>query len=213
MMVRALALFALLGGLATPLQGQVQVGLSALGGGYVPVADLFETVRLGGETGPIVLNLGQEPGAVVGGRVTVWLSRFGIEAEAAYALSNADLPQAAADAGAADDAPLFLGSLNFLYVLVEAPLSPLSIHLSAGAGLVSRGGEFFSGFDNTTDFAGALGLGLRYGLSRLAYVRVDLRNYLSSFAPATRAGTRFDSQFQNDLVGTLALELVFSPIQ
>ncbi len=212
-MSRALTVIALLGGLASASEAQVQVGLSAFGGGFAPVGELFQSVRVGGQTGPIVLNLGQEPGAVIGGRVTLWLSRLGIDAEAAYAFSNADLPQALTDAGAADDAAVFLGSLNLMYVLVQAPFSPLSIHVSGGAGLISRTGSFFDSFESTTDFAGAFGLGIRYGLSRLAYIRFDLKDYLSSFAPTTRTGFQFDSKFQSDLIGTLALEFVFSPIQ
>ncbi len=212
-MIRALAVMALVGGLASPAEAQVQIGLSAFGGGFVPVGELFESVRIGGQTGPIVLNVGQEPGAVIGGRVTLWLSRLGIDAEAAYAFASADLPQALTDAGANDDAAVFLGSLNIVYVLVQAPFSPLSVHVSGGAGLISRTGDFFNSFESTTDVAGVLGLGIRYGLSRLAYVRFDLRDYLSSFAPTTRGGFQFDSNFQNDLIGTLALEFVFSPIQ
>ncbi len=211
-MVRALAVIALLGGLASPTAAQVQVGLSLVGGGFVPVGELFESVRVGGESGPIVLNLGQEPGAVLGGRVTVWMSRLGIDAEAVYAFSSADLPRPLTDAGAENDAALFLGSVNLVYVLVQAPFSPLSVYVSGGGGLISRTGGFFDNFESTTDLAGAIGFGVRYGFNRLAYLRLDLRDYLSSFAP-TRAGFQFDSKFQNDLIGTLALELVFSPIQ
>lgn len=212
-MVRALAVIALLCGLASPAAAQLQVGLSVVGGGFVPVGELFEAVRVGGETGPIVLNVGQEPGAVLGGRLTVWTSRLGIDAEAVYAFSNADLPQPLTDAGAENDAALFLGSLNLVYVLVQAPFSPLSVYVSAGGGVISRTGGFFNGFESTTDLAGAIGFGVRYGFNRLAYLRLDLRDYLSSFAPTTRGGFQFDSKFQNDLIGTLSLELVFSPIQ
>lgn len=212
-MIRALAVIALLGGLASPTEAQVHVGLSAFAGGFVPVGELFESVRIGGQTGPIVINVGQEPGAVIGGRLTLWLSRLGIDAEAVYAFSNADLPQALTDAGADDDAALFMGSLNLMYVLVQAPFSPLSIHISGGAGVIRRTGGFFDNFESTTDVAGVFGLGVRYGFSRLAYLRFDLRDYLSSFAPTTRTDFQFDSKVQNDLIGTLALELVFTPIQ
>jgi hypothetical protein len=72
---------ALLSSLAAPLYGQVQVGLSAFAGGFLPMGELFEELRLAGQR---VANVSQEPGPAIGGRVTVWISRFAIDAEAGY---------------------------------------------------------------------------------------------------------------------------------
>jgi hypothetical protein len=207
-MLRRLALAAgLISALATPLQGQVNVGLSAFAGGYLPINDLFEEIQIAGRT---VSNLGQEPGLLFGGRITAWLSRFAIEAEAGYALSNIDLPSAIVDLGLSKDASVFVGSLNLMYVVFQAPFSPLNIYVSGGAGVVSRSGEFYDMFEGTTDFSGALGVGLRFGIGRAAYLRFDLRDYIYSFAP-TRRDEVFPSQTQNDVIATVGLEFVFTP--
>lgn len=190
----------------TPAAAQLRVGLSALGGGYLPISDLFDNVIVGGRA---VINLGQEPAPLFGGRVTLWMERFGFEAEVGYAPSDVDLPESLQAQDATDDAYVFLGSVNVLYVVFQAPFSPLSVHVSAGGGIVGRGGAFFDGFEDTTDFAGAAGAGLRFALGRVTRLRFDVRDYISSFAP-TRA-REFESNLQNDLIATVALELALSP--
>lgn len=206
-MIRKLVMaFALLALCVTPAAGQFQVGLSILGGGYLPISDLFDNVVVGGRA---VINLGQQPAPLVGGRVTLWLERFALEAEAAYAPSDVDLPQGLLDQDVIDNAQVFLGSLNLLYVIFQAPFSPLSVHVSAGGGIVSRGGDFFDEFEDTTDLAGTVGAGLRFALGRVMRLRFDVKDYISSFAP-TRA-RELESNLQNDLITTVALELALSP--
>ncbi|MGD2154432.1 MAG: hypothetical protein PVG79_14275 [Gemmatimonadales bacterium] len=200
---------ALLASIAAPLHGQVQIGLSGFAGGMLPVGELFDELRLAGQ---IVANVGQEPGLVVGGRVTVWRSRFAVEAEAGYAFSNVDIPASIVEAGLDNSASLFVGSLNVLYVIFQAPFSPLSIYVSGGGGLVSRSGDFFDIFEGTTDLAGTLGFGLRFGLGRATQLRFDVRDYISSFAP-TRGEDDFDSRLQNDLIATIGLEFVLRPVE
>lgn len=186
----------------------MQLGLSGYGGAYLPLSNLFAAVRVRPDTAqPIVLNLGQEPGLLAGGRLTVRLSRLAVEAEVGYGFSDLDLPT---EAGGLGDASVVLGSLNLLYDVIQAPFSPLSLFVSGGAGFLSRGGDFFDAFDGTTDIAGVLGLGVRIGLGGVTYLRFDIRDYISSFAPEA-GGFQFDSKVQNDLLATLALELVFAP--
>jgi hypothetical protein len=209
-MFRRLMLSALLlASLATPLHGQVQVGLSGFAGGFLPLGELFEELRLGGQR---VANVSQEPGLIVGGRVTVWKSRFALDAEAAYAFSKVDLPSSIIDLGLDNSASVFVGSLNVLYVIFQAPFSPLSIYVSGGGGLVSRSGDFFDIFEGTTDLAGTLGIGLRFGLGSATQLRFDLRDYISSFAP-TRGVEEFDSRLQNDVIATIGLEFVLKPVE
>lgn len=200
---------ALLATLATPLHSQVQVGLSAFAGGFLPVGELFDELRLAGQ---IVANVSQDPGPAIGGRVTVWMSRFAIDAEASYAFSNVDLPSAIVDLGLDNSAAAFVGSVNVLYVIFQAPFSPLRIYVSGGGGLVSRSGDFFDIFEGTTDIAATLGFGLRYGLGRAMQLRFDVRDYISSFAP-TRRDEVFDSKLQNDLIATIGLEFVLRPVE
>ncbi len=209
MIRRPMLTAALLVSLAAPLQGQVQVGLSTFAGGFLPVGELFDELRLAGQ---IIANVSQDPGAGIGGRVTVWMSRFAIDVEAGYAFSNADLPKAIIDLGLDNSASVFVGSVNVLYVVFQAPFSPLRIYVSGGGGLVSRSGDFFDIFEGTTDVAGTLGIGLRFGLSRATQLRFDVRDYISSFAP-TRRDEAFDSKLQNDLIATIGLEFVLRPVE
>lgn len=196
---------------ATPLAGQVRIGLSGFVGGYLPATDLFESVRPD-TTVPIILNLGHQPGLLAGGRLTVRLSRLAVEAEAGYAFADLDVPSAISDV-VSSDASIFLGSVNVLYDVFRAPFSPLSIYLSGGGGIVARSGEFFDALEGTTDVAAAFGFGLRFGLGPATFLRFDLRDYISSFAPRAQSGFQFDSQIQNELIGTLALEFSLTPSQ
>lgn len=198
---------------ASPLHGQeVRVGLSAFAGGFLPTNDLFDSVRLRPDTSSLIIfNLGLEPGLIVGGRLTVRFSRLALEAEAGYAFTSLDFPSVIVDAGANNDATVFLGSINALYDVIRAAFSPLSIYLSGGLGLVARGGDFFEPYNGTTSFSVALGGGFRYGLSPAAFLRFDIRDYISSFAPSTKSGFQFDSKLQNDLIGTIGLEISLSP--
>ena len=211
---RAALVVSLLALSATSLHGQVRIGLSAFTGGFLPTNDLFNSVRLRPDTSSLIIfNLGLEPGLLVGGRLTVRLSRLSLEAEAGYAFSSLDIPSVIVDAGANNDATVFLGSVNALYDVIRAAFSPLSVYLSGGLGLVARGGEFFEPYDGTTSFSLAVGGGFRYGLSPAAFLRFDIRDYISSFAPRTQGGFQFDSKTQNDLIATLGLEISLTPAQ
>ena len=212
MICRVTLIVALVAFNAAPLNGQVRVGLSAFLGGYLPANNLFESVRLGDTDQPIILNLGHKPGIAGGGRLTVRLSRFALEAEAGYVVSDLDIPSAVAD-DVPGDASIFLGSLSVLYDLYRAPFSPLSIYLLGGGGLVARGGDFFDALEGTTDLAGTLGVGLRFGLAPAVFLRFDLRDYISSWAPTAQDGFPFNSKLQNELIGTVAVEFSLTPSQ
>jgi len=195
---------------ASPLDGQVRVGLSAFLGGYLPATNLFDSVRLGDVDQPIILNLGHRPGIAGGGRLTLRLSRLSAEAEAAYIASDLDIPSGVAGEVPAD-ASIFLGSLSVLYDIYRAPFSPMTIFLSGGGGLVARRGAFFDPLDTTTDLAGVLGLGFRFGLTPAVFLRFDLRDYISFWAPRAEDGFQFNSKLQNELIGTIAVEFSLTP--
>ncbi len=79
---------------------------------------------------------------------------------------------------------------------------------------MSRGGEYLeNNIEGTTDVAGAVGAGLRFGLGPLAHVRFDIRDYISSFKPTNRAGEELDAKLQNDIIATLGLEFAFTPMR
>lgn len=186
-----------------PAEGQIRIAVSAFGGGIVPTGDV-PVPR------PALLDLSQDAGPVFGGRLAVMFARFGLEAEAGYALSGVD-EFVAREEDLPFDVGLFLSSLNVVFLLYRAPFSPLSIHASAGGGIVNRGGDYFEPFSGTTDIAGAVGIGFRFGLSPLASVRFDLRDYFSSFKPTARTDIEKESKIQNDLIATVGLELSFAP--
>ena len=212
MIRRVTLIVALAGCSASPLDGQVRVGLSAFLGGYLPANNLFESVRLGDVDQPIILNLGHKAGIVGGGRLTLRLSRLAIEAEATYGPSDLDIPSAVAD-DVPSDASIFLGTLNALYDIYRAPFSPLTLYISGGGGLVARSGAFFDRFTGTTDVAGVLGMGLRFGLAPAVFLRFDLRDYISSWAPRALDGFQFQPILQNELIGTIAVEFSLTPSQ
>ncbi len=192
----------LAGPLAGPLAAQdMEFAVSAFGGAYIPTGEIADVVIRGGST---FLDLEQQASIALGGRLSVWFSRLGVEAEGVYALSNVDLP--ISDEGSAN---VYMGSLNVLYMIFQAPFSPLSIHVSGGGGLVSHSGNFYTNVQEKTDPAGVVGLGARFGLGPVANVRFDIRDYIYSFQPDA-GGTR-DSKLQNDILVTAAVEFTFSP--
>ncbi len=208
-MVRSLALVAGLAAvLAAPLQGQVRIAITPFAGGYFPVGNVVDQEFLRGE---LINEIGQEPGFGFGGRIALRVAKLGIEAEGGYVLSSVDIPQSPADPDDLDEANLLLASLNVTFDVFQAPFSPVAFYVSAGGGIVSRSGNFYDLFDNTTDPAGTVGLGLRFGLGPLATIRLDVRDYISSFKPS-RGGVDRDSKVQNDIIATLGLEFGFSPL-
>jgi hypothetical protein len=213
-MVRKLTIAAALTlAFAAPGEAQIRVGISVFGGGFLPANNLFESVRAGGPDGVIVLNLGLEPGPLFGGRLSVRRARISAELEVGYALTDLGFPALLIERGERENASLVLGSVNVAYDVFQAAFSPLTAHVSAGLGFVARGGDFLRSFESTTDVAGIVGVGIRYGISPAMFLRFDVRDYISSFAPVTRGGFQFPSQAQHDLIGTIGLELSLSPIR
>jgi opacity protein-like surface antigen len=200
---RTLALASALALIPAPLAAQEQsLGVSGFGGLFLPVADLASEA-LAGET----FQLGLSAGWAIGGRASLWLSsRFALEVEAAYAASDLEIVNTPVDTSFS--ARLVLGSVNVLYSLYDPPFQPISVHASAGLGLVSHGGNAFDLFESTTDVAVALGVGVRYGIARGWYIRADVRDYISLFAEEGVPGA--DSSLQSDLLFAAGVELNLS---
>ena len=194
-------------------QQPVQFTVSGFGGAYIPASDLFDELFTEG-----ALRFGQETSFTLGGRFAVWpIPRLGIEAEGAFTGSDVEF-KGVLDATPFDttlSANVFYGSINVIYALIRPPFEPLAIYVSGGIGLVARGGFFFDEFfqliidprfeTETTNVAGVVGFGIRYGISPLLNIRGDFKDYISSNRPF--AG--LDSKLQNDLLITVALEFVF----
>ncbi|KPK56636.1 MAG: hypothetical protein AMS21_12600 [Gemmatimonas sp. SG8_38_2] len=205
----------------SPLAAQTTVGLSAFGGVYLPTSDLFDGVVPIDTFGPSSLKFKQKTGWTLGARVAVWPSaRIGIEAEAAYVSSDVEGDFIVAAGGqlrptsGTESGNLFLGSLNLVYALIKPPLEPLAITVSGGVGLVSRGGDAWNNFEDTSDIAGVLGLGLKYGIARALWLRFDLRDYISSFDEKNLSRVAIQgggSKLQNDLLVVVGVEWFLTP--
>lgn len=218
---RAAVLTLLIALAPSSLAAQAQFAVSAFGGVYLPTADLFDGVVPVDTFGPSSLKFKQSTGFTFGARLAVWpTARIGIEAEAAYVSSDVEGDFIVASGGrlipvsGTESGSLLLGSLNLMYALIRPPLEPLSIYVSGGVGFVSRGGDAFDNFEDTSDIAGVVGLGLKYGVAKGLWIRVDLRDYISSFEE--KALSRFalqggESKLQNDLLVVAGLELFLSP--
>lgn len=192
----------------------LRLTVDAFGGAFIPATDLFNEVF------PDVgaLSLSQKTAFSVGGRVAVWPSRrIGIEAEGIYAFSDVEvtcvLAGVCADEGTAP-ANVFLTSLSLLYTFIDPPLDPVAVFVSAGVGLVARGGDAFTDVDESTDLAGVFGLGLRYGIAPGVRIRGDVKDYISSFewkevtVPLKERGLDVGATLQQDILVTLAVEFV-----
>lgn len=203
---------------ATPstLSGQeIQVAFSGFGGAAIPTADLVDVfVQQVG-----AFSLGHETGWTAGGRLGVWpSSRFGLEVEGAYVASDVEIV-GVAPSGAANvsvDANLFLGSLSGVYAFLAPPLEAVALYVSGGVGFVSRNGAVFDALDDTFDVGGVVGLGLRYGVGPGWRVRVDVRDYISSFKDGGLDAELIDAggtgaQLQNDILISAGVEVFFTP--
>jgi hypothetical protein len=177
----------------SPAQAQeAYLGVTAFGGAFFPTADLVND------------EFKQTTSFIFGGRLSLWtLPRFAVELEGAYASSGLETY-------AGDQSGWFGAfSMNLLYSVIKPPLETFDIYLSGGLGFVKRSNEFFveeEGLDEVvTDVAGVVGTGIRYGVKRGLYIRVDLKDYISWFS---KPGVK-RSELQNDLLVTAGIELNF----
>lgn len=200
----------LLLGVTLPLQAQVRLTLSPFAGGYVPTTDVFNRI-VDNQGQSIPLKIGQDPALLFGGRLGLQFTRFGIEASAAYTPSNLNI----IEGYPTQDGSVFLGSLDLMYVIFQAPFSPVSIYAIGGGGLVSHGGDFYSALQSTSDVAGNAGFGARFGLGPVIGLRFDVRDYIYSFQPRVAVdrttSVGLTARLQNDLVATVGLEFSLSP--
>jgi opacity protein-like surface antigen len=226
---RAVVLVLTLALVPSSLSAQTQVAISGFGGAYLPASDLttgifnFSPGSIPGFpafSGDVAATFRQKTAFQFGGRATVWpTQRFGIEAEAAYALSdlNVDLLVPIIDPGppltvnlfeGSDkiNSSVFLGSVNVVFGLIRPPLEPLVVFISGGIGFVSRGGDAGRIFDSTSNVAFTWGFGLKYGVARGLWLRADVRDYIYKFDAGIE---QLKSKWQNDLLVSAGLEVSF----
>ncbi|KPK81419.1 MAG: hypothetical protein AMS25_06555 [Gemmatimonas sp. SM23_52] len=212
--------------LARPAAAQEQAAITVMPfvGLYLPTADLVSD-QIVPEPAPLqieTINMEQRTGLALGLRAGRSLSnRVYVELEILYASSEIKLSgtrREPADQPTSTLSARVLGlGANALLEVFRAPFTPFAIHLLGGLGLVSRGGEFFNegggvgdaffgSLDGGTALALILGTGFRYGLSPKTSIRLDLRDYISSYAQSLPGG-QLDAELQNDFWVSGGVEL------
>jgi hypothetical protein len=191
-------------------------------GFYLPTSDLAND-RDPPKLDPLDLDaviMAQQSGFAFGVRISRTLSgSLWLEAEVQYAISDVKI-----SAERREPVPepewtgggrvLTLGA-NVLWEVYRAPFTPFGIHLVGGLAAVNRGGEFFDEggrryfdeeLDGGTTVAAIAGIGFRYGFSGRFGVRVDVRDYISSYSQSVPGGD-LDAELQNDIWITGGIEI------
>lgn len=207
-MKRALVLPALLALSAAPLSAQVAVDFTPQIGVYVPLKDL--TVGTDATTG-LSLTQRAQPKFTIGGRLGLWLApAFGFEGVVDFNKSGIRSVLGGVPTAPDIGSQFFAGTARAMMKIGSG--RGLAVILSAGGGLVDRGGDFISGgnpplttYNGRTDVAGAAGIAFLVPLSRIVGARlaVDGLTYKASYSNAIFGST--GSQRQYDLVITFGL--------
>lgn len=208
---------------AAPAPGQddSRFALTPVIGVYFPAGDLVSDQVVPGSVGDEpdrIVSMSHRTGWTVGLRGQGEVSdRWSLEIE--FLFTRSEIEAAAfvspdAFPRTSLQARVFTMSVTALYELFTAPFTPLSIHLAGGLGLINRDGEFFDegaglftqSLEDGTDATFILGGGIRYGLSSRLSLRLDLRDYISSYRQELPGGD-LDSELQNDISVTAGLEI------
>jgi len=167
-------------------------------GFYIPTQNLYELA--GGDAYKL------EAGPSFGARLGYWFgNRFGIEATGAYIPTTFVLASGSSTVQS-QDAKLFNGSGQAVFYLLPRT-SPLSLYLSGGVGVVSRGGVAFTDDAETTDVTGVVGAGAGISLGGMALtVGADLFAYSAAYAGSAQTS---ESLTQRDVQLKLGLGIPF----
>jgi hypothetical protein len=206
-MKRALVVLALLVTAAGPLRAQT-VDLTPRIGAYVPLVNLIEG------TDPLT-GLAREQKAVtkfnIGGRLGVWFGRaFGVEGVVDYNTGPVQTSLAGVPQTPKISSHLFAASFRPMLRL-SSPGSNVALVVSAGGGLVDRGGTFINGLSpgtqlaGRTDPAGAAGVGLLVKISRHVAARIDVDGYTYKAQYRNAAAGNTSALRQYDLFITFGL--------
>jgi opacity protein-like surface antigen len=192
------------------LDAQVQFSAGVFGGAFIPTTDLSTQ---GSSSAADYKYLKLKTGWTVGGRAAIWITpRLAIEGEGAYVGSNLEIFNQEGGTVLADTsftANMFYGSLNLMYLLIAPAFEPISVYLAGGVGFVGRSSSLYdstASLTSTSNVAGTLGLGIRYGVARSVLIRADIRDYIYSYKEEQFSP---DSKLQNDLLISAGVEYVF----
>lgn len=195
---------------------QVRTELAPRIGLYVPVTQARQYFYgLNGTT--LAVQANQRTTGFFGGKVTVWLSRLGLEGDVWYAPSDLMVrsirTSTAPDGGtvvdtsvAPIDAGIVVGSAR---ALLDLPIStgPARLHVLGGVGARTLDGDRCDApggtttgaclQPRTTHVAFVVGGGARFMVARRASIRADVESHVSSL----------DSRIRNELVLSLGMAL------
>jgi hypothetical protein len=169
-MKRALVLLALLAAATGPVAAQTADFTPRIGV-YAPLVNLLEFA----DPGRGFREDKADTKFSVGGRLGVWFGgNFGFEGTADYSKSGIQayvngIPEARFGSH------IFAASIRPMFRLGSP--SGVAVILSAGGGLVDRGGEYTRDLTGRTDLAGAAGLAFLVRISRHVAARIDVDGY------------------------------------
>ncbi len=175
-----LSVAALLVVIPTSLNAQFSIAPEI--GVYVPTQPLV-TAALQGNPGEIG-QLKQEIALSIGGRMSIGFGRFGIEVSGAYTPSSVVLSSSGVSLPDTSLSANLITGTGQLWVQVLPASSPLSLGLSGGLSLTSRGGEAYAGASNTPDLGGVLGISLGVRLGPVIHLMVTAEDYIYNLDPA-----------------------------
>lgn len=206
-MKRALVLLALLALPTAPLAAQVTLDFTPRLGAYVPLKDLI--VGTDPTTG-LPLTQRAQTKFTIGGRLGVWLApSFGFEGVVDY--NKSAVGQVLGGIPQADIASHLFASSGRAMVRLGSG-SSVAFILSAGGGLVSRGGAFAAGssppfttYSGTTDLTGNAGIAFLVPLSKTIAARIDVDGMTYSAQYSSPIFGTTGSQRQYDLFITFGL--------
>ena len=212
--------------LATPASAQEEGPVYTITpaiGFYIPTADLVSNQNvehpLTGQQATV--SFGQKAALVFGLRGSRTLSpKVALEVELQYTSSSIEVTGFRTGIGPIEpttyDARVITLGVDALWEIFRSPFTPLAAHLLGGLALTNRGGDFFDqggGFSEQLsggmDIGLIVGAGLRYGLSPRFGLRLEIRDYISSYRQSLE-GQELDAQLQNDLFVTLGLDVIVS---
>ncbi len=154
-----------------------RLSLSPQIGFYIPTEDLY---RLSGSGGAGDFKL--EAGPSFGARLGLWFGdRFGIETSGIYVPTTFTFSAATGSNPLQQDARLFVGTGQaVLYLLPRSGM--LSLFVSGGVGVVSRGGVAFTADASSSEVGGVVGVGAGIRLGGIMLTAgADLLGYQATY--------------------------------
>jgi len=177
--VRTVALVALLL-VPTSLQAQ-SFSIAPELGVYMPTQPMLSAV-VGGQT-PQTAEFKQEISLSIGGRMALGFGeRFGVEISGAYMPSSVTLSASGVSVDTTLAANLITGTGQVWFQVMPSS-SPVSLGLSGGLSVTSRGGEAFSGAGDTTELGGVLGVSLGLRVGPFIHLMVTAEDYIYNLDP------------------------------